>query len=374
MIIINFACMENNYNYKRKYETLIYVALWLLAIMLFLLDGVRSRSYTGLPLIDTDMLRRMCMMFIPLSVLFLVNNCLLIPKLLKRGHYGLYFVMTALTVGGIWLWQRYAFFALIAKQGLPVLPAPNHPGPTPLLPLPLFLDAIYDVLVVGINLAVSLLFQHFQDRFVQERLKKENAENQLVYLKAQINPHFYMNMLNNIHGMIEINPLKAQDMVIEMSGLMRYMLYESSRSEIELVAEVTFIDNYIALMRERYPENIVSISVKLPDTATVRGIQVPPLLFLVFIENAFKHGLSYANHSFVAVSIELHGNNIEFSCINSVHASDKRGQSHGVGLENVKRRLDLIYGKRHILDVTCSETAYSVNLTLPLHETENSDN
>lgn len=361
--------MENSYIYKRKYETWIYVALWSLAIMLFLLDGMRSRSYTELPLIDAGMLRRMLMMFLPLAVLFLVNNCLLIPKLLKRGHYGLYFVMTALTVGGIWLWQRYAFFALIAKHGWPVFPVNHHPGPTPLLPLPLFLDAIYDVLVVGVNLAVSLLFQHFQDRFVQERLKKENAENQLVYLKAQINPHFYMNMLNNIHGMIEINPLKAQDMVIEMSGLMRYMLYESSRPEIELSAEVTFINNYIALMRERYPENIVSISVKLPDAATVRGIQVPPLLFLVFIENAFKHGLSYANHSFVAVSIELHGNDIEFSCINSVHASDKHGQSHGVGLENVKRRLDLIYGKRHILDVARSETAYSVNLILPLHET-----
>lgn len=359
---------------NKKLETLIYAGLWLIVIVLMLLDIMRKRSYTETSLVDFETVGRLALALLPFLVLFLFNNYLLIPRLLKPGYYTRYFLSVLLAIAAIWFWQKFQFFNTFGVETLKVRHRPPHPGPHPLMPLPLFLDVIYDVLIVGFNLAISLMFQQFADRLKQERLMKENAENQLTYLKAQINPHFYMNMLNNIHGMIEIDTAKAQDMVIQMSSLMRYMLYESSRSEIDLSAEIGFIRDYVELMRVRCPEDCVDISTLLPQSQCVRGVKVPPLLFLVFLENAFKHGISYNDHSFVKVSLSPGEDKIHFSCMNSIHHKDHQLSHKGIGLENVKRRLDIIYGSAYSLEITSTDTRYTVNLTLPIHETENADN
>lgn len=359
---------------KKLFETLIYAGLWFIVIMLLLLDIMRVRSYTALPLLDVESIGRLSLALLPFVVLFAFNNYCLIPRLLKSGRYVWYFISAIFTIAIIWGWQTAQFAGLFASDGHPGPHMPPFPGPHPLLPMPLFLDVIYDVLIIGVNLAISLLFQHFADRLQQESLKKENAENQLAYLKAQINPHFYMNMLNNIHGMIEIDASKAQDMVIEMSRLMRYMLYESSRPEIALMSEVNFIKDYIALMRVRYPLSAVSISAILPDEKDVVGVTVPPLLFLVFLENAFKHGISYTEESFVSVNLAVEDNKVAFRCINSVHESLRASGHEGIGLENVRRRMDIIYGNDYNLSTEHAESVYSVNLILPLYETQDIDN
>ena len=357
----------------RKLESQIYAGLWLTGVILVVLDIVRARSYTDLPVFDVETGVRLLLAVIPFAALFAVNNCLLIPRLLKQGRYDTYFIKAALTVLAVWVWQALQFYGIQLFTGNPEHQEPPQGVPQPLMPLPLFLDVIYDILIGGINLAVSLMFQHFDDRLEQERLKKENAENQLTYLKAQINPHFYMNMLNNIHGMIEIDTSKAQDMLIDMSGLMRYTLYESSRKKIELSAEVKFVRTYIDLMRLRYPENAVSISTQLPTAKDSAGIYIAPLLFIVFIENAFKHGVSYNAASFISINITLDGKHLCFSCLNSKHTSGTSGKHEGIGLENVRQRMDIIYGNGYRLDINDSENLYSVNLTLP-YETENACN
>lgn len=363
-----------NHSTNRRLETLIYAGLWLLAMTVFLLNIMRARAYTSLPLLDMAVVERTAYVMITFLILFAVNNYLLIPKLLFRNRYGTYFLTATLLVLIIWIWQRYQFVSFIEGESVPRHPGPPHHEPHPMLPLPLFLDVIYDLLIVGCNLAIALIFRHFDDTLEHEKLMKENAMNQLTYLKAQINPHFYMNMLNNIHGMIEINPVKAQDMVIEMSGLMRYMLYESTRPEIALWAEIGFIRNYLSLMRERYPEDSVSISVDLPDEHDAAGVSVPPLLFLVFIENAFKHGISYNGGSYVSVHLEVAHDRVEFQCMNSVFPGEKSKSHEGIGLDNVRRRLDLIYGNRYTLDIDNTASVYSVNLTLPQYENKDSCN
>ncbi|MCM1483407.1 MAG: sensor histidine kinase [Muribaculaceae bacterium] len=360
-------------NNNKRLEALIYACLWMLALTMMLLDVIRERSYTSLPLLDMQAVCKVMIGIVPFMALFAINNFWLIPRYLKSGRYGIYFLSVVVLVAVIWIWQSFIFIEVAESSGHSVYHGPPHNGPHPLLPLPLFLNVIYDLLIVGVNLAISLMFQHFDDRLEQERLMKENAENRLSYLKAQINPHFYMNMLNNIHGMIEIDPVKAQDMVIDMSGLMRYMLYDSSRPEIELSAEVGFIRNYLALMRERYPEDAVAISLQLPPAEATAGINVPPLLFLVFIENAFKHGISYSGGAFVSVSLTVGGGMIEFCCMNSVNTPDTPGTGHGIGLDNVKKRMDIIYEDRYRLDIEPGQEVYSVNLTLP-YETKDADN
>lgn len=362
-----------NPSVNRRVETLIYAGLWLLVTVMYLLNIMRERSYTELPLLDAVTLWRMCLHLLPFVGLFLINNYLLIPQLLKRGKYGEYFLAALLIFVAICGWQFYDFKVIMDFNAEPKLPMPPHEGPHHLIPLPLFLDMIYDLLIVGVNLAISLTFQHFEDKFEQERLKKQNAENQLTYLKAQINPHFYMNMLNNIHGMIEIDSAKAQDMVIEMSRLMRYMLYDSSRPQIELSAEIGFIRNYFSIMRERYPEDAVRISMDIPDESRTTNIKVPPLLFIVFIENAFKHGISYNCDSFISVKLIVEHGKITFMCMNSLPHSGEKSRHEGIGLENARQRMDLIYGHNYSLVIDSTENAYSVNLTLP-YETADTDN
>lgn len=361
-----------------RLETTIYIGLWLLAFMLFLLDIMRVRYASNQSLLDRTSVWHVCYNMLPFLILFAVNNYLLIPRFLKRDHYLTYILTAALTIGIVWLGQCGQFISFIQHYGNGSRPLPHHDGPRPLLPLPLFLDLIYDILIVGVNLAISMIFQNFRARLEQEQLMKEKVENQLTYLKAQINPHFYMNMLNNIHGMIEIDPDKAQNLVIEMSRLMRYMLYDSSKPGIGLSSEVRFIKDYLGIMRVRYPEDTVRFSVRLPDESETRGILVPPLIFLVFIENAFKHGISYSG-SFVSVSLSVKDGRVNFCFMNSVHKADgkptatnpEKEKKSGIGLRNVRRRLDIIYGDRYTLDIQPRENVYTVNLTIPPYEAEN---
>ena len=355
---------------ERRTETFVYVCLWLGAIGLYLLDIMRTRAQLSEPLVDGAVVSRIAGTLLPFFVLFIVNNYLLIPRYLLRNRIKVYFSVTVLAVIILWVWQYYDFIAHVKPLPRPL----HHPDVHPLLPLPLFLDFTYALLVIGANMAVALMFQRFDDKLERESLMKSNAESRLAYLKAQINPHFYMNMLNNIHGMIGINPERAQSMVIDMSNLMRYTLYDSSRPRIPLTDEVAFLRNYLHLMRQRYPENRVAINITFPADAEMRGITLPPLLFLVFIENAFKHGVSYRETSFIDVKLEVGAGQLTFSCENSDHSVPDSGRE-GIGLYNISQRLHLLYGNRASLKISKTDRKYSVSLTIPTDdEAANTDN
>ncbi len=365
---------------NRHTETIVYISLWLIAIGLYLLTAMRSRAQLSQPLLDLQLITSIATTILPFLILFLINNLILIPRLLFRNKFTLYFIATAAVILLTWLCQYFSFMHEVAASPWPFkhnpIPHPRHV--TPLLPMPLFLDFTYALLVIGCNLACALMFQRFDDKLEHESLMKTSAESRLSYLKAQINPHFYMNMLNNIHGMIEINPDKAQNMVLDMSRLMRYMLYDSSRPLISLADEVTFLSNYLNVMRQRFPENRLSIDARFPSEAEMQGISIPPLLFLVFIENAFKHGVSYRENSFVAISVEINNSTLLFSCQNSNHSSsspaDDSLRREGIGLRNVSQRLSLLYGSKANLTIQSSPSVYTVLLTIPCHETTDSDN
>ena len=355
---------------NRKIENIIYIGLWLVVIVLYLLDAMQIRHSAGKPLLDTTVLSRMTLSLLPFLALFLVNNILFIPRLLLHNRYKAYLSAAGALLIAVWMYQTWTFYFHFINYPKP----PGH-GPTPLVPLPVLLSLVYDLLIVGANLAIALIFQRFEDRLERESLQKAHAENQLAYLKAQINPHFHMNMLNNIHGMIEIDAEKAQEMVIDMSNLMRYMLYDSSNDRIALSSEIAFLKNYLRLMRQRYPEDRVKITVDFPSESAVSGVMIPPLLFLVFIENSFKHGISYRDDSFVSVRIEVQDNRVIFTCLNSVHPSaDNHGHDHGIGLKNIRERLRLIYGDKARCDIRTTASTYLVNLSIPTHETADPHN
>ncbi len=233
-------------------------------------------------------------------------------------------------------------------------------------------------LLLGLNIGTKYFFKSLDDRKRMKELERENLTNQLAYLKYQINPHFFMNTLNNIHALVDIDPEQAKYTIEVLSKMMRYVLYEGNKSMAPLQKEMDFIANYIELMKIRYTDK-VRISVSLPssvpqeDVASVSNaglanIEVPSMLLITFVENAFKHGVSYQKESFIEVSVRVDetSREIEFLCNNSRKpaSEDKHG---GVGLQNAEKRLLLIYGKDgYDLHVDSSEEEYRVLLRLPI--------
>ena len=221
------------------------------------------------------------------------------------------------------------------------------------------------ILMLGMNLGIKLYFKQRSDNKKLDSLEKQSLEQQLEYLKYQINPHFFMNTLNNIHALVDIDPEKAKETILELSKMMRFVLYEGNKKGVPLDREVAFLQNYITLMKLRYTDK-VRISVSLPPSLPNK--EIPPLMFITFVENAFKHGVSYRQASFIEVAIDLQQaerDTLVFTCRNSriPKEDDKHG---GVGLANVKKRLQLIYGDSYSLDISDETDTYTVRLTLPL--------
>lgn len=236
-------------------------------------------------------------------------------------------------------------------------------------PMPLFgpgeMVAVFGgLLLMGMNLGVKLYFRSQEATKALAQVEKHALERQLQYLKYQVNPHFFMNTLNNIHALVDIDPERAKTSIVELSKLMRYVLYEGNNKLTSLSREVQFLRNYVQLMSMRYTGN-VSISLDTPDV--LPDSMLPPLLLVIFVENAFKHGISYRTKSFVEISLQPHGNRLLFSCRNSrpeiKHDENMKG---GVGLSNVRRRLDLLFPNDYTLDIKEEEDTYTVKLEIPL--------
>ena len=218
------------------------------------------------------------------------------------------------------------------------------------------------VLMFGMNLGIKYYFKSRGDQQKLVQLEKENLEQQLEYLKYQINPHFFMNTLNNIHALVDIDPEKAKDTILELSKMMRFVLYEGDKHGVPLTREFDFIRHYVTLMKLRYTDK-VRISVDLPTEAPDKLI--PPLMLITFIENAFKHGISYQHESFIEVKVGIEHERLRFQCRNS--KADKPNQEKGgVGLANVKQRLHLLYDNNFTLNIQDEPDIYNVELTIPL--------
>ena len=167
--------------------------------------------------------------------------------------------------------------------------------------------------------------------------------------------------MNNIHALVDIDGEKAKQTILELSKLMRYVLYEANKSRISLEREIQFLENYIALMRLRYTEQL---TIKTNFPVIVPDIQIPPLLFITLLENAFKHGVSYQESSYIEVSITRTDEGIAFASHNSKHTCTAH-EHHGIGIENIKKRLHLLYGNNYTFTLTEDASSYHVLLIIP---------
>lgn len=390
----------------KRNEELIYFIIWLSAFLFPLVVGRLQQAVHPADLVSGTLqqgilwheiihLWKLVGVF---CVCFVIHNHFIAPHLVYRNRRALYF---SLAVGLLLLFT--VVHCYVARHDTPFfrrgphgpaateytyVHAPNDsynaPGgklfrhshrPRPrshgLFPMPIDfvipreLSAVLTMaLLFGANVAVKFSFKSVDERLRISQLERRNLEQQVQYLKYQINPHFFMNTLNNIHALVDIDPERAKTSIVELSKLMRYVLYEGNNRLTPLSREVQFLRNYVQLMSMRYTGN-VSISLDVPEV--LPDSMLPPLLLVIFVENAFKHGISYRNKSFVEISLKPQADRLLFSCRNSRQQKPQdENMKGGVGLSNVRRRLDLLFPGNYTLDIKEQEDTYTVHLDIPL--------
>lgn len=220
------------------------------------------------------------------------------------------------------------------------------------------------ITMVGLSVALRMTYQWLILDNEKKELEKAKTEAELKNLKNQISPHFLLNTLNNIYALIAFNPDKAQQAVLDLSKLLRHMLYDNEKTYVPLHQEISFIKNYVELMRLRLSDNVALDAQIDADENSVTPIA--PLIYISLIENAFKHGISSSKASFIAFRIsERPDGVIEFVSKNSSYPksdSDKSGS--GIGLELVRKRLDFIYPNQYDWEIETENNIYSTSLII----------
>jgi len=219
-------------------------------------------------------------------------------------------------------------------------------------------------LMTGFSVALKMTVRWFKIENERKELAKAKSEAELQNLKNQINPHFLLNTLNNIYALIEFNPPKAQQAVLDLSKMLRHLLYDNNNMFVPLHREVDFMQNYIELMRIRLPHNVkLTTNFSLSGTS---GTLISPLIFISLIENAFKHGISGEKPSFIDISLQEYADGkVEFIARNSYFPkseSDKSGS--GIGFELVRKRLELIYPNNYVWKTEIEDDVYNTVLII----------
>lgn len=281
---------------------------------------------------------------VPFSFLtvFYVNYFLLIPRYLFSERIKEYILINLLLLAGISIglhfWQEYAL------SFLPLEKASKRPGPPGWV---FFVRDIFSmILTIGFSAAIRISARWGKTEAARREAERSRSEAELKNLRNQLNPHFLLNTLNNIYALIAFDVDKAQLAVQELSRLLRHVLYDNQQTFVSLNKEMDFIRNYIELMRIRLTAHVeVETHLQIdPESRT----QIAPLIFISLIENAFKHGISPSSPSFICIAFFETPIEVHCEIRNSYHPKNETDKSgSGIGLEQVSKRLELLYPGRH---------------------------
>jgi hypothetical protein len=384
-------------NKHNTQEQILYLTICVIVFLAPLLGILLTNHKGGIDANGWHVLSLTWLKILPFLLIFLLHNYLLLPKYFLQKKFHRYAVYVAIVVIGLCCY-KIGFFPsnedpmnhhpnppememkkmpppYMAKHIQPIPqndkrpPMPEGEPPAPPIDnaIQCVVWSVIALLILGMNIAIKQFFnsQEAEDRM--KEIEKEKLKTELQYLRYQINPHFFMNTLNNIHALVDIDKEKAKTSIIELSRLMRYVLYDANHETISLNNEIVFLQNYIKLMRLRFTEKI-QIDVSFPSI--IPDVQIPPLLFVSFLENAFKHGISYQNESNIkmAISIDDDSKFLLFTCSNPIYGNTTDEAQHGIGLKNVSKRLNLLYGDKSkmIIDNDLENKIFKVSLKIPL--------
>ena len=292
-------------------------------------------------------------LFSMLLTLFYINMYWLVPKLLFKDNYLAYF---------LWIFALFIFIQLVAFNVKhffsyyikPINHSP-HEGPN------LFAFSFIFMILFGASAAVKLFQRWIIDSQRINELETATIQAELENLKKQINPHFLFNMLNNVNVLMQIDTVKASEVLIKLSDLLRYQLYDSVQNKVFLTSEIHFLEDFLNLEKIRRDNFEFTIS----QDGALQGLHIAPLLFITFVENAIKHNIDAEEHSFVYLFFSLKEDKLHFHCINSKpRIKVAKGATGGLGLANVMRRMQLLYPDRHDLVVSDNLETFNVHLTI----------
>lgn len=372
---------------NRRHELAVYSALWAVAFIApVAMDYVDTlygeSSFTWSPVLKA------WLGLLPFLMLFWVHDAFVAPLLLRSGSRRRWLLCSVILLlafsaaqfvihpahiqhGREPMAHAKKQFAPPQGSGIPLAgepvppPADRRGVPPPKHPQPMnptgVVNIAIGIMLCGANVGIKQYFKAQREEAISMERDRQNLNKELEFLAYQINPHFLMNTLNNIHALIDIDPEKAKSTVIELSRMMRYALYDGGEKAVSLKKEIDFLNHYIALMRLRYTDNV---DIKTDFSRATDDAMVPPLLLVTFVENAFKHGVSYRTASYIHISVSTDNGLLTFRCKNSVPQKPQTSKP-GIGLENVRKRLRLIYNTGFELLITNMEGTFSVLLTIP---------
>jgi sensor histidine kinase YesM len=346
--------MKTNWYNRRAITILTHTAVWLVALSLpYLLD-----SHRGMHRHDNDGRERD---FFYLNMLtsilwigpFYLNAYLLTPRLFNRRHYLEYALCLILMFGCVLVIHMCLFKYVFYLNHF------NTLGATGFL-LPAFL----------LTMAISTTFRVVSDkaeadRRTQER-QKETLRTELSFLRSQINPHFIFNILNNLVALEQMKSPELGPTILKLSSLMQYMLYETDEEQVPLTKEIEYLQSYIDLQRQRFGQKVpVSVQLDAPSG----WFEIEPMLLIPFVENAFKHGVGLIERPCIDIQLSVKGAVLHFTVRNRYNpaSAEIKDKTSGIGLGNVKRRLGLLYGDQHVLQIAREKDWFIVSLELNLH-------
>ena len=342
-----------------RHRVLVHILIWGVAwflLILFFTEGWKDPLrliHRGLPLI------------VSLLILIAINLVYLLPELYFKNKFGLYFLNSCfLFVSIIWLLNNdlLIFSDLVEKYSVPERLTQHRRNAQAGTWLRYFIPLL--ISFVGSTLIELTHFANKKEKAAIS-IEKEKLDTGIKFLKSQINPHFLFNVLNNIYALTVIKSDKAPDNLMRLSEMLRYMLYDSNDGKVPLQKEIDYLENYISLASLKDSRGL---NVKVEIDKSQPGIKVAPLLFIPFVENAFKHSkIEDLKNGFINISLITSSEQIEFSVENSIPSvSFKKDKLRGIGLTNTKKRLELLYPYKHLLNISDSGNVYSVILKLDL--------
>ena len=357
-------------DHTTKYKPgLIHVAVWIviLCVPLFILNSPISMRST---LRDTLLF---CIISASIMAVFYANYSFLVDRYLLQHRLWTFLGCNLLLLIAVacivqWLFNNCFYPALNPPQGNPVpasIPETGwpHPGPQP---IPFIAgNIILYLLTIGISIAIRMIRKWYLAEAARKEAEHIQLQAELQSLKRQINPHFLFNTLNNIYSFVLLNPEQAQRSLEELCRLLRYMLYECNKPTVTLDAEIDFLRDYVELARIRLPQQ-TQLTVSLPEEPSRKSIA--PLLFIALFENAFKYGTSSEHPSFISIEMRETGNTLTCVIMNRYFPKDNvpLHPGPGIGLSNLRKRLEILYPGHHQFSCQQNEDCYRVDLCVEL--------
>ncbi len=293
--------------------------------------------------------------------LFYINYLLLVPKFLLKKKNLLYIVFSISVLVG------YNYFLSSISSSPPLEKLDKYLELENDFPhinnLRYILPAIFSFLFFLLGGIFSLIVDFYKRDRIAKEIEIKRTETELLFLKTQLNPHFLFNSLNSVYSLVRNKSNKAPEAVITLSELMRYMLYEANQEMVLLKKEIDYIKNYVSLQHLRLAN---SENVKLLIRGNYEHKKIYPLLLISFIENAFKYGTDFKGNTIIDINIEVIENKLTMNISNIIGTYKKNEDSSGIGLSNIRNRLELLYNNAHTLTISEDKDFYKVDLTLTL--------